>query len=168
MLRRQKHVLSQSTTPFACTLLVIVVFSSSFPKVFVVVRQAQKIPPWLFVSSKIKGPGEAGAARYCPKILLPKRAKIVLCSFRRSHREICTRNRLLSETKFPDDFWGPLLSRPLLFTAEFGETKETKEKKDRDNDLFFETVFDTSLCGGNLGPCLFRPWETLSETLWGF
>ena len=36
------------------------------------------------VSSKTKGPGEEGAAGYCPKILLPKRAKVVLCSFHRS------------------------------------------------------------------------------------
>ena len=33
----------------------------------------------------------------------PKRAKMVLCSFHRSHREICTRNRPLSETKFLND-----------------------------------------------------------------
>ena len=30
-----------------------------------------------FLSSKTKGPGEEGAAGYCPKILLPNRAKIV-------------------------------------------------------------------------------------------
>ena len=54
-----------------------------------------------------------GAAGDCPKILLPKRVKMVLCSFHRSHREVCTRNRPLSETKFLDDFWGPFLSQPL-------------------------------------------------------
>ena len=54
---------------------------------------------------------------YCPKIILLKRAKMVLCPFHRSHREICTRNRPLSKTKFLDDFWGPFLSRPLCFTA---------------------------------------------------
>ena len=32
---------------------------------------------------------------------------MVLCSFHRSHREICTRNRPLSETKFLDDFCTP-------------------------------------------------------------
>ena len=65
-------------------------------------------------SSKTKGPGEEGAAGYCPKILLPTRAKMVLCSFHRSHRGICSRNRPLSETKFLDDFWGPLPLAALL------------------------------------------------------
>ena len=60
------------------------------------------------ISSKQKGPGEEGAAGYCPKVLLLKRAKMVLRPFHRSHREICTRNRPVSETKFLDDFWGPL------------------------------------------------------------
>ena len=41
---------------------------------------------------------------------------MVLCSFHRSDREICTRNRPLSETKFLDDFWGPLpLPAPLVY-----------------------------------------------------
>ena len=65
-------------------------------------------------SSKRKGPGEQGAAGYCPKILLLNRAKVVLCPFHRSHGKICTRNRW--------DFWmisgGPFLSRPLCFTAD--------------------------------------------------
>ena len=30
-------------------------------------------------SSKLKGPGEQGATGFCPKILLLKRAKMVLC-----------------------------------------------------------------------------------------
>ena len=34
-----------------------------------------------YISSKTKVPGELGAARYCPKILLLKRAKMVLCPF---------------------------------------------------------------------------------------
>ena len=69
-----------------------------------------------FLSSKTKGPGEQGAAGYFPKILLLKRAEKVLCPFHRSHREICTRNRLISETKFLDDFWGPLsLPAPLVY-----------------------------------------------------
>ena len=38
----------------------------------------------------------------------PPPTKNVLCSFHRSHREICTRNRPLSETNFLDDFWGQL------------------------------------------------------------
>ena len=46
-------------------------------------------------------------------------------SFHRSHREISTRNRPLSETKFLDDFWGPFLSRSLWFTADiFKQTLE--------------------------------------------
>ena len=68
-----------------------------------------------WISSTTKGLGEEGAAGYCPKILLPKRATMVLCSFHRSHKEICTRNRPLSETNFVDDFWGPLPLRPLCF-----------------------------------------------------
>ena len=42
---------------------------------------------------------------------------MVLCSFHRSHREICTRNRPpVSETKFLDDSWGPLpLPAPLFY-----------------------------------------------------
>ena len=36
--------------------------------------------------------------------LLLKEAKMVLCSFHRSHSEICTRNWPLSETKFLDKF----------------------------------------------------------------
>ena len=58
-----------------------------------------------------------------PQILLPKRAKTVLCPFHRSHREICTRNRPVSETKFLDDFWGPL-----CFTVEFFAGKNSAKK----------------------------------------
>ena len=69
-----------------------------------------------WISSKTQGPGEEGAAGYCPKILLLERAKMVLCPFHRSHREICTRTRPSSETKFLDDFWGPLsLPAPLFY-----------------------------------------------------
>ena len=53
-----------------------------------------------------KGAGRREALGYCPKILLPKRAKMVLCSFHRSHKEICTRNRRVSETKYLGDFLG--------------------------------------------------------------
>ena len=67
-------------------------------------RIALRIARATKLSSKPKGPGEAGAAGYCPKFLLPKRAKMVLCSFLQSHRKICTRNRPLSETKFLEDF----------------------------------------------------------------
>ena len=66
-----------------------------------------------------RGREKNGAAGYCPKLLLPKRAKMVLCSFHRSHREICTRNRPLSETKFLLMIsGGAFLSQPLWFTAE--------------------------------------------------
>ena len=68
------------------------------------------------LSSETKGPGEQGAAGYCPKTLLLRRAKMVLCPFHWSHREICTRNRPISETKFLDDFWWSLsLPAPLLY-----------------------------------------------------
>ena len=60
-------------------------------------------------SSKPKGPGEQGAAGYCPKILLLKRAKMVVLPFHRSHRQICTWNRPVSETMISA---GPFLSRP--------------------------------------------------------
>ena len=57
-------------------------------------------------SNKPHGPGEEGAAGNCPKILLPKRARMVLC----------TQNQPLSETKFLDGFWGPLpLPAPLFY-----------------------------------------------------
>ena len=59
------------------------------------------------ISSKTRGPGEQGAAEYCPKILLLKRAKWCL-SLPRCHREICT--WMISA--------GPFLSRPLCFTAD--------------------------------------------------
>ena len=59
-----------------------------------------------FISSKPKGPGEEGAAGYCPKILLPKKAKRVLCS------SIGVIGKSALEM-------GPFLSRPLCFTAEF-------------------------------------------------
>ena len=72
--------------------------------------------PLNLLSNKSKGAGRTRAAGYCPKILLLNRANMVLCPFHRSHMEICTRNRPVSETKFPDDFWG--LSRPLCFTAD--------------------------------------------------
>ena len=49
----------------------------------------------------------------------PKKGNVVLCSFHRSHREICTRNRPLFETNYLDYFWGPLaLPAPLCFTAD--------------------------------------------------
>ena len=77
---------------------------------------AGKVCWYCHFSSKAKGPGEKGATGYCPKILLLKSAKVVLCSFHRSHREICTRNRPLSET----NFWmisAPSSPPPLCFTA---------------------------------------------------
>ena len=52
---------------------------------------------------------------------------MVLCPFHRSPREICTRNRPVSETKFLDDFLsGPFLSRPLCFTADLARTRKKK------------------------------------------
>ena len=40
----------------------------------------------------------------------------MLCRFHRSQRELCTRNRPVSETKFLDDFWGPFsLPAPLFY-----------------------------------------------------
>ena len=73
-----------------------------------------------------EAPGDTSAIKHrgrenriLPQDPSPKRAKMVLCPFHRRHRhrEICTRNRPVSETKFLDDFWGPLSLRPLCFTA---------------------------------------------------
>ena len=65
------------------------------------------------------GPGEEGAARYCAKILLPRRPKWRSALFHRSHTGSCTRSRPLSEKKkFCMISGGPFLSRPLWFTAE--------------------------------------------------
>ena len=73
----------------------------------------------LFSAVKQRGRENRGPQDIAPKILVLKRAKMVLCPFHRSHREICTRNRPVSETKFLDDFCAPLLSWPLCFTANF-------------------------------------------------
>ena len=70
---------------------------------------------------KQRGREKKGPAGYCPKILLPNRAKMVLCSFHRRDREICTRNRPLSEAKFLDDFWGPLPLPAPWFTADINQ-----------------------------------------------
>ena len=85
----------------------------------------------LQASSETKGPGEEGAARYCPKILHPKRAKMVLCSFHRSHREIRTRNRPFSETKFlgapssPGPFVSLLIKGAQTMKCTFGEKEKS-------------------------------------------
>ena len=60
------------------------------------------------------GPGEEGAAGYCPKILLPKGPKwcsvLSIGVIENFALEIA-----LSETKFLEDFWGPLpLPAPLF------------------------------------------------------
>ena len=66
-----------------------------------------------------KGPGEQGATRYCPNILLLKRAKMVLCPF---HRSLLGKSALEIGQFLRRNFWmispGPSLSQPLCFTAE--------------------------------------------------
>ena len=65
---------------------------------------------------KQRGREKKGPPDIAPKSFSPKAAKIALCSFHRSHREICTQNWPLSETKFLDDFWGPFpLPAPLFY-----------------------------------------------------
>ena len=91
------------------------------------------------VGSKPEGPGEKGATGYRPKILLLRRAKMVLCPFHRSHREICTQNRPVSETKFLDDFWGAP-SSPGPFSLLLTSPEGPKMKKIRD----FEREFRAS------------------------
>ena len=49
---------------------------------------------------------------------------MVFCPFHRGHREICTRNRPVSETKFLDDFFRPLsLPAPLVFDTKYDRAK---------------------------------------------
>ena len=74
--------------------------------------------PWPFsadflISSKTKGPNIA------PKSF-PQKG---VCPFHRSHREICTRNRPVSQTKFLDDFWraAPCSPGPLCFITDFSK-----------------------------------------------
>ena len=59
--------------------------------------------------------GKRRGRRILPQNPSPKKGHfMVLCSVRRSHREICTPNWPLSETKFLHDFWGPLpLNEPV-------------------------------------------------------
>ena len=91
-------------------------FSTPLPSALVCIKHRPGLPlAWGMgcancISSKTRGPGEHGAAGYCPRILLLNWAK---CLFHRSYREIRIRNRPISETKFLDDLWGPFSSRPL-------------------------------------------------------
>ena len=63
-----------------------------------------------------RGQEKKGPPDVAPKSFSQKRANMVFCPFHRSHREICTRNRPLSETKFLDDLWRPLsLPAPLFY-----------------------------------------------------
>ena len=83
-------------------------------------------------SSKTKGPGEQGATGYCPKLLLLKRANMVLRPFHRSHREICTRIGQFLRRNIWMISGGPFLSRPLCFTAErFTWTSHWQRSRDR-------------------------------------
>ena len=59
---------------------------------------------------KNKGARRRRGHRILPQNPSPKKDEMVLCPFHRTHREICTRNRPISETKFLDDFWGPHFS----------------------------------------------------------
>ena len=75
-----------------------------------------------FFSSETKGPGEQGAAGYCPKILLIIRAqKTKWCSV--LSRGVIGKSALEIGQFLRRNFWmisgGPLLSRPLCFTADF-------------------------------------------------
>ena len=61
--------------------------------------------------------------------------------FHRSHREICTRNRPLSETKFLLMIsGGPFLSRPLWFTAELDPNSFIDLERNSHIDRFLETA----------------------------
>ena len=70
---------------------------------------------------KQRGREKRGPPDICTKMLLPKRAKTVLCSF---HRSLLGKSALevghfLRRTMSVDDFWGPhSSSRPLCFTAD--------------------------------------------------
>ena len=68
---------------------------------------------------KQKGPGEEGAAGYCPKILLPKGPKCCSVLSIGVIREICTWNRPLSESEISGWFLvAPSSPGPLCFAAE--------------------------------------------------
>ena len=83
-----------------------------------------------FFEIKQKGAGRKRGRRRLPLNPSPKRAKMVLCSFHRSHRQTCTRNRPLSETKLLDDFWGPHSSPgPFVLLLIFRNRKENHKKK---------------------------------------
>ena len=88
------------------------------------------------ISNKTKGPAEQGAAGIFPKTLLLTRVKMVLCPFHKSHREIRTQNRPVSETKSLDDFWIPLsLPAPLflpLIAREFLENRGNRSRVNRE------------------------------------
>ena len=94
-----------------------------------------------------------------------KRAKMVLCSFHRSHGEICTRNRPVSETKFLLMIsGGPFLSRPLCFTND----DRALEKKLRGERIVLKTdtfpgktakLIDNSVAHPALNPYLAVPYR---------
>ena len=80
-------------------------------------RAPLRVQKFELISSKTKGPGEQGAAGYCPKILVLKRVKVVLCPFHRSRGK----SALEIGEFLRRNFWmisgGPFLSRPLCFIA---------------------------------------------------
>ena len=60
-----------------------------------------------------KGAGRTRGRRILPQNPSPKKGQNSVCPFHdRSHREICTRNRPVSETKFLDDSGGPFSPGP--------------------------------------------------------
>ena len=66
-----------------------------------------------------KGPGEQGAAGFCPKILLLQRANGAE-SFHRSHREIRTRNWSISwSRRYAERIWGEFFILVKLAPANF-------------------------------------------------
>ena len=71
-----------------------------------------------------------GLPDIAPNILLLRRAKMVLCPFPRSHREICTRNRPVSETKFLDDLWqgAPFPPGPFVLLLTMGNAQSEQAK----------------------------------------
>ena len=80
-----------------------------------------------YFSSKTKVPGEEGAAGYCPKILLPKRAKMVLSSFHRSHRESAFEIGHFLRQNFWMISGGTSSPRPFCFTPDYSLSEFTGE-----------------------------------------
>ena len=105
------------------------------------------------ISSKPKGPGEEGAAGYRPKILLPKKAKMVLCSFHR----VIGKSALEIGHFLRRNFWGPFLSRPFCFTADQKQGRQAVNETSKTFVIFWPLLGRSdSVC---ISLLLHNPWS---------